>query len=135
MFNKIQFEQKTIEILGSKMSYIDEGEGDPIVFIHGVPTSKRVWRGIIPELSQSARCIAVDLIGLGQSDKPDIDYSIDDHVRYFTQFMEALNLENATLVMHAWGSVIGFSYAMHHPNKIKGLAFFESYPRDRKSVV
>ena len=76
------FESKYVEVLGSKMHYIDEGEGDPILFIHGNPTSSYLWRNIIPYVSDDARVIAVDLIGMGKSDKPDIDYRFVDHAKY-----------------------------------------------------
>jgi haloalkane dehalogenase len=122
-------ELKSVEVNGSSIKYFDEGEGDPVVFVHGVPTSSRIWRGILPKLCEGYRCIAPDLIGLGQSDKPDIEYTINDYIEYFTQFIEALNLEKVTLVLHAWGSIIGLSYAMSHPGKIKGIACFESYLR------
>lgn len=129
---------KFVEINGSKMHYIEAGKGDPIVFIHGVPTSSYLWRHIIPELSTYGRCIALDLIGMGQSDKPDIDYRVFDHIEYLTGFMKALDLKNVTLVMHAWGSVIGFEYAMQNPDNIKALAFLESHirpPSNREMVA
>ncbi len=120
------------EVLGHKIHYIDEGQGDPIVFIHGVPTSSYLWRNIISPLSKHHRCIALDLIGYGQSDKPDLEYSVRDHLSYFEGFMQALGLEKVTLVMHAWGSILGFDYAMKHPDKIHGLAFMESQLRPIK---
>ena len=72
------FESKYIEVNGSNIHYIDEGEGDPILFIHGNPTSSYIWRNIIPHLNKKARCIALDLIGMGKSDQPDIDYGFND---------------------------------------------------------
>lgn len=118
-----------VNVLGSKMHYIEQGNGNPILFLHGVPTSSYLWRNIIPHLSGLGRCIAVDLIGFGKSDKPDIDYSITDHIHYIEAFIKALNLKNITLVMHGWGSIIGFDYAMHHENNCKALVFYESYIR------
>lgn len=123
------FQSHTVDVFGSKMHYIDEGQGDVILFIHGVPTSSYLWRNIIPTMSTRARCIAVDLIGMGQSDKPDIAYRIFDHINYLEGFIEALGLKNVTLVMHAWGSVIGFDYAMRHQENIKALAFLEAHVR------
>ncbi|MDR3491169.1 MAG: haloalkane dehalogenase [Gammaproteobacteria bacterium] len=116
-----------IEVHGSKMHYTEEGAGNPILFLHGMPTSSFLWRNIIPVVSSLGRCIAVDLIGMGKSDKPDIDYSFSDHVRYIEKFIEALNLKNLIIVMHGWGSVIGFDYAMRHENNCRGLVFYESY--------
>lgn len=123
------FESKYVDVLGSKIHYVDEGSGDPMLFLHGVPTSNYVWRNIIPILSQDARCIAPDLIGMGKSDKPDIGYSIFDHIRYIEAFIEALQLKNITLVLHGWGSLIGFHYAMNHQENIKGIVFYESHVR------
>lgn len=114
-------------IKGSKIHYIEDGSGDPIVFLHGMPTSSYLWRNIIPALSDKAYCIAPDLIGMGQSDKPQIDYTIFDHIKYMEGFIEALQLENITFVLHGWGSIVGFDYARRHGNNIKALAFFESH--------
>jgi len=113
----------------SKIHYIEDGQGDPVVFLHGMPTSSYLWRNIIPSLADEARCIAPDLIGMGNSDKPDIDYTVFEHIRYIDGFIETLNLKNITLVLHGWGSVIGFDYARRHPNNVKALAFFESHVR------
>lgn len=118
-----------VDIYGAKMHYIEQGAGDPILFLHGVPASSYVWRNIIPHLTSLGRCIAPDLIGMGKSDKPDINYSIVDHIKYVDQFIESLKLKNITLVMHGWGSVIGFDYAMRHPENCKGLVFYEGYVR------
>ncbi len=123
------FKSHWADVLGSKLHYIEAGEGDPILFIHGIPTWSYMWRNVIPPLQKHGRCIAVDLIGMGKSDKPDIEYTVFDHIKYLTAFIEALNLKNVTLVMHAWGSVIGFHYAMQHPNNIKGLVFLEGHVR------
>lgn len=120
---------KTIEIKGSKMHYLEQGAGDPILFLHGMPVSSYVWRNIIPALSDQARCIAPDLIGMGESDKPDIDYRIFDHIKYIEELIAALDLKNITLVMHGWGSVIGFDYARRHEDNIKALVFFEAHVR------
>jgi len=118
-----------IDVLGSKMHYIKEGEGDPVLFLHGIPTSNYVWRNVIPHLSKHACCIAPDLIGMGKSDKPDIQYSVFDHIRYLEKFIEALQLKNITFVLHGWGSVIGLAYAMQHEKNVKAISFFESHIR------
>jgi len=120
------FESKYVEVLGSKMHYIDEGEGDPILFLHGNPTSSYLWRNIIPYVSDDGRAIAVDLIGMGKSDKPDIDYRFVDHAKYLEAFIEELELENITLVIHDWGSGLGFNYAANNEDNIKGIAFMEA---------
>lgn len=121
------YKSKYVDIYDSKIHYIDEGDGDPIVFLHGMPTSCYLWRNVIPSVVQHGRCIALDLIGMGKSDRPDLDYRADDFIRYFDEFIKSLKLKNITLVMHGWGSVIGFDYAMRNIENIKGLAFVESY--------
>jgi haloalkane dehalogenase len=126
---KYPFESHYAPIKGHKIHYIEEGKGSPILFLHGVPTWSYLWRNIIPGLSSSGRCIAPDLIGFGLSDKPEIDYTIFDHIDYIEAFIERLHLENITLVMHGWGSVIGFHYAMRHPENVKGLVFMEGHIR------
>ncbi|HLB42148.1 MAG TPA: haloalkane dehalogenase [Gammaproteobacteria bacterium] len=123
------YTSKYIEVEGSKLHYIEAGEGDPILFLHGVPTSSYLWRNILPYLSPLGRCIAPDLIGFGYSDKPNIDYSIQDHIRYIEQFIKILNLKKIILVMHGWGSVIGFHYATHHRTNCTGLVFYEAFLR------
>jgi len=124
--SEFPFKSNYIEVNGSKIHYIDEGEGDPILFLHGNPTSSYLWRNIIPHLKDKGRCIAPDLIGMGKSDKPDIDYSFFDHVKYIEGFIEKMNLQNITLVVHDWGSALGFHYAMRNETNVKGIAFMES---------
>jgi haloalkane dehalogenase len=123
------FESKFIEVLGSKMFYIDEGEGTPFLFLHGNPTSSYLWRNIIPHVKPLGRVIAVDLIGMGKSDKPDIDYRFSTHIRYIDEFIRQLDLKNIVLVIHDWGSGIGFNYAMNNETNIKGIVFMEAVIR------
>lgn len=118
-----------VDVLGSKMHYIEEGKGDPILFIHGIPTSSYLWRNVIPHLSILGRCIAPDLIGFGKSAKPNIAYTVFDHIHYIEKFIETLKLSNLTIIMHGWGSVIGFDYAMRHQKNCKGLVFYEAFLR------
>ena len=115
-----------IEVNGSKLHYLEAGVGDPILFLHGIPTSSYLWRKVIPHLSPLGRCIAPDLVGFGQSDKPDIDYSIFDHITYIEKLIEILQLKNITIVMHGWGSLIGFHYATMHENNCHALVFYEA---------
>ncbi|MBI3453189.1 MAG: haloalkane dehalogenase [Rhodospirillales bacterium] len=112
--------------MGARMHYVEEGIGDPILFIHGNPTSSYLWRNIIPHVSSQGRAIAVDLIGMGKSDKPDIDYRLVDHIRYLEGFIEALGLKNLTLAIHDWGSVLGMHYARRHAGNVKAIAFMEA---------
>lgn len=120
-----------VEVIGSRMHYVDEGRGDPILLLHGNPTWSYLWRNIIPHLSTVGRVVAPDLIGMGRSDKPDIPYRFFDHVRYLERFIAALDLRHVTLVIHDWGSVLGFHYAMRHESNVKGIAFMEANVRPR----
>jgi haloalkane dehalogenase len=120
------YESKYLEVKGSKIHYIEEGEGDPILFLHGNPMSNYLWRNIIPHLSSKGRCIAPDLIGMGKSDKPDIEYGFKDSYEYLEAFIEKMELKNVTLVIHDWGSGLGFKYAYNHQNNVKGIAFMEA---------
>lgn len=123
------YQSNYIDVLGAKIHYIEQGRGDPILFLHGMPASSYVWRNVIPHLSSLGQCIALDFIGMGKSDKPDIQYSVFDHIRYLEKFIDTLNLKRITFIMHGWGSIIGFDYAMKHLDKCKGLVFYESYIR------
>jgi haloalkane dehalogenase len=125
------FKSNYVEVHGSKMHYVDEGSGDPILFLHGNVTSSYLWRNIIPYMTSLGRCIAPDLIGMGKSDKPDLNYCFFDHVKYVEGFIESLDLKNITLVMHDWGSALGFHYAMRHEDNVKGIAFMEAILRPK----
>jgi haloalkane dehalogenase len=121
------YESKFVEVNGAKMHFVDTGgSGDPILMIHGQPTWSYLWRNVIPELEDSHRVIAVDLIGFGKSDKPNINYTIEEHAVYLKSFINALALENLTLVVHDWGGFLGFDYAAKNPNRVKALAFMET---------
>lgn len=121
------FEHKYVDVLDSRMAYIEVGEGEPILFLHGNPTSSYLWRNVIPHVQEQGRCIAPDLIGMGSSDKPDIEYSFADHARYLDAFIEALDLSDITLVLHDWGSGLGFHYARRHPDNVKAIVFMEAF--------
>jgi len=120
------FESKYVTVKGSNIHYIEEGEGDPILFLHGNPTSSYLWRNIIPHLSSQGRCIAPDLIGMGKSDKPDIDYGFHDTFAYLDAFIEKLDLQHVTLILHDWGSGLGFHYANLNRENVKAIAFMEA---------
>lgn len=124
-------EKQRIEVLGSEMAYVDAGEGDPIVFLHGNPTSSYLWRNVIPHVSGLGRCIAPDLIGMGDSDKvPGLDYRFVDHRRYLDAFLEGVGVENAvTLVVHDWGAALGFDWANRHRGSVAGIAYMEAIVR------
>jgi haloalkane dehalogenase len=120
------FESKYIEVMGSKMHYIDEGEGDPVLFLHGNPTSSYLWRNVIPYMTGKGRCIALDHIGMGKSDKPDINYGFVDSYNYLEGFIEELGLKNITLILHDWGAMMGFHYANMNRDNIKAIVFMEA---------
>jgi haloalkane dehalogenase len=121
-------------VLGSEMAYVDVGEGDPIVFLHGNPTSSYLWRNVIPHLAGLGRCIAPDLIGMGDSDKlphsgPD-SYTFVEHRRYLDGLLDALGVrERVTLVIHDWGSALGFDWANRHRAAVRGIAYMEALVR------
>jgi len=126
------FESKYMEVKGSKIHYIDEGHGDPVLFIHGNPTSSYIWRNIIPYITPDARAIAVDLIGFGKSDKPDINYGFRDTYAYLEAFIEKLGLQNVTIVVQDWGSGLGFHYANLHRKNIKAIVFMEAMFKQKR---
>jgi haloalkane dehalogenase len=120
--------RRRVAVLDTEMSYVDTGQGDPIVFLHGNPTSSYLWRNIIPYLSPYGRCLAPDLVGMGQSGKsPGQAYRFVDHARYLDAWFEALNLtSHVTLVVHDWGSALGFHRATRYPEQIKAIAYMEA---------
>lgn len=120
------YPSKYIEVRGAKMHYVESGSGHPILLLHGNPTNVYIWRNIIPHLTNYGRVIAVDLIGFGKSDKPDIEYRFVDHAAFLEGFIERMGLRNITLVLHDWGSALGFDYASRHPANVRALAFFEA---------
>lgn len=113
---------------GDNMAYIEAGnpDGPVVVLVHGNPTSAYLWRNVIPHLDQDSRIIAVDLVGMGQSAKPDIDYRLSDHAAYFQGFMETMGLTDVVLVLHDWGGGVGLDYAAKNPQNIRGIAHFEA---------
>ena len=123
--------RRTVDVLDSEMRYVDTGDGDPVVFLHGNPTSSYLWRNVIPHLSGQARCLAPDLIGMGDSGKaPGGSYRFADHARYLNAWFDALRLtERVVLVGHDWGSALGFDWACRHPDRVKGVAYMEGIVR------
>lgn len=120
------FQSQYLQVLGSNMHYVDEGEGNVILLLHGNPESIYSWRNVIPHLTPHARVIAVDLIGMGKSDKPPIDYYFTEHSAYLSEFINLMGLENITIVGHDWGSGLAFHYATEHQDNVSGLVFFEA---------
>ena len=129
--SEFRYEKKYIEVLGSEMAYVDTGSGDPIVFLHGNPTSSYLWRNIIPHLEGLGRCIAPDLIGMGDSSKlepsgPD-RYTFVEHRKYLDALFDAIGVtDNVVFVIHDWGSALGFDWAYRHQNAVRGIAYMEA---------
>jgi haloalkane dehalogenase len=126
--------RKKLELLNTSMSYADTGSGDPVVFLHGNPTSSYLWRNIIPHVAPLARCIAPDLVGMGASGKSTTGtYRFVDHARHLDEFFDGLNLKSkVTLVVHDWGSALGFYWASRHREAVKGIAYMEAIVRPLK---
>lgn len=120
--------RKKVKVLDGEMSYVDVGQGDPIIFLHGNPTSSYLWRNVITPLVGKGRCLAPDLIGMGDSMKiPGCEYRFVDHVKYLDAWFEALELnENITLVIHDWGSALGFHRAFRYPDSIRAIVYMEA---------
>jgi haloalkane dehalogenase len=123
--------RKYIPVLDTQMAYVDVGQGDPIVFLHGNPTPSYLWRNIIPYLLPLGRCLAPDFVGMGNSAAaPDGNYRFFDHQRYLDAWFDALGIvENAILVVHDWGSALGFSWAQRHPERVKAIVYMEAIVR------
>ena len=120
----------TVEVLDSFMSFSDAGAGDvPVVFLHGNPTSSYLWRHVIPYVAGQARCLAPDLIGMGESGKPDIAYRLADHARYLDAWFDALGLGEVVIVGHDWGGALGMDWAARHPGRVRGIAVIETFLR------
>ncbi len=134
MISSAAHPKRKIEVLGHEMAYVEMGEGDPILFLHGNPTSSYLWRNVMPLLADQGRCIAPDLIGMGDSDKLEPSgperYQFVEHRRYLDAFLDALGIrQRATLVIHDWGSALGFDWAHRHPDAVLGIAYMEAIVR------
>jgi haloalkane dehalogenase len=124
------YERRRLAVLDSQMRYVEVGVGDPIVLLHGNPTSSYLWRNVIPHLDGRGRCLAPDLIGMGGSGKaPGGQYRFVDHARYLDAWFEGLDLRRVTLVMHDWGSALGFHWANRHRDRVKALVYMEAIVR------
>ena len=123
------YEPKYININGARLRYFDEGHGDPIIFIHGIPVWSYVWRNVMPHLEKDARVIALDLPGFGGSERGPAGQPVKtlvDHERYFEAFVDKLGLKNITLVIHDLGGGVGLIYAGRHPGNVRAIAFGET---------
>jgi haloalkane dehalogenase len=135
MMSEAPLEKSFVEVLGRRMAFHTRGEGAPILFLHGNPTSSYLWRDVIPELEGHGRLIAPDLIGMGDSDKlPDVQpdtYTFKTHRDYLTAFIDAVipGTEKVLLVLHDWGSALGFDWANRNRDRVRGIAYMESIVR------
>src|SRR5215467_1694543 len=126
--------RRRLSVLDTEISYVDVGEGKPVVFLHGNPTSSYLWRNIIPYVSGLGRCLAPDLVGMGDSAKmPSRTYRFVDHSRYLDAWFETLGLtRDVILVVHDWGSALGFHRAFRYPDQIKAIAYMEAIALPRR---
>ena len=125
------YERKRVAVLDTEMAYVETGEGDPVVFLHGNPTSSYLWRNVIPHVEPHARCLAPDLVGMGDSGgAPDAPYRFVDHARYLDGWFETLGLaRNVTLIGHDWGGALGFYWAYRNPERVRSIAYMETIVR------
>ena len=129
-----RYPKQTVRVHGRSMSYVEVGSGDPIVFLHGNPTSSYLWRNVIPHLEERGRCIAPDLIGMGDSDKLEESgadrYRFVEHRHYLDGLLDALGVrQSVTFVIHDWGSALGFDWANRHRDAVAGIAYMEAIVR------
>ena len=128
--SEFKYIKKYLEVYGKRMAFVNEGEGDPTVFLHGNPTSSYLWRNIMPYAEGSGRVIAPDLIGMGDSEKLDNpgtnSYTFQEHAKYLYKLFEKLDLNNVNLVIHDWGSALGFNWTRLNPSKVKSIIYMEA---------
>ena len=132
--NAAELPKSFVEVKGKRMAYVEMGEGDPVVFLHGNPTSSYLWRNIMPHVAGQARCLAPDLIGMGDSDKLDDpgagSYRFVEHREYLDGFLDAVGLGgNAVFVIHDWGSALGFDWGNRHRDRVRGFCYMEALVR------
>lgn len=122
------FESRYVTVEGYRIHYVEEGSREPVLFIHGNPTSSYIWRNILPKVARETgrRCLALDLLGFGKSAKPDVDYSLSLHARIVAGFIDGLGLKNLVLVLQDWGGPLGMHYAVRNPRNIAGVALMET---------
>jgi haloalkane dehalogenase len=123
-----RYKRKRITVLDTEIAYVDTEAGAPVVFLHGNPTSSYLWRNVIPHVEGFGRCLAPDLVGMGDSGKaPRGSYRFVDHARYLDAWFDALGLtRDVTLVVHDWGSALGFHWAQRNPQRVRGIAYMEA---------
>ncbi len=127
------YPRRRVRVLDSEIAYVDTGAGVPVVFLHGNPTSSYLWRNVLPEVEGGARCLAPDLIGMGESgDAPGGAYRFVDHAKYLDAWFDALDLsQDVVLVGHDWGCALAFHWARRHPDRVAGMVYFEGVVKTR----
>jgi haloalkane dehalogenase len=123
------FADRDIPVGGTTMHCVEAGSGQPVVFLHGNPTSSHLWRAVLPRLAGDRRYIALDLIGMGGSGKPAIDYTLAEHIDYVTAVLDVLGLDEVIFVAHDWGVAICLDFLRRHPDRVAGVAFMEGHLR------
>ena len=118
-----------VDVLDSTMFYHETGSGTPLVFLHGNPSSSHSWRQVLARIGRPGRLLAPDLIGMGDSGKPDVEYRLADHARYLDAWFDRLGLDDVVLVGHDWGGALAFDWAARHPDRTHGVAFMETIIR------
>src|SRR5262245_17364223 len=136
MISAQEHPKQFVDVLGKRMAYVEMGQGQPIVFQHGNPTSSYLWRNVMPHVAGLGRCVALDLIGMGDSQKLENSgperYTFVEHARYFDAALAALGVTNdVTLVLHDWGSALGFDWANKHRHRVKGACYMQPIVRPR----
>jgi haloalkane dehalogenase len=126
-----RYARRRMRVLDTEMAYVDGGAGDPVVFLHGNPTSSYLWRNVMPHVESMARCLAPDLVGMGESGKaPAGSYRFVDHARYLDAWFDAVGLvSQVTLVAHDWGSALGFHWTRRFPGRVRALVYMEAIVR------
>jgi len=126
-----RYPRRRVRVLDTEMAYVDAGAVDPVVFLHGNPTSSYLWRNVMPHVEPLARCLAPDLVGMGQSGKnPGGSYRLVDHARYLDAWFDALDLRSrVTVVGHDWGSALAFHWAKRFPERVRALVYMEAIVR------
>lgn len=124
------YDRRRVAVLDTDLAYVETGAGAPVVFLHGNPTSSYLWRNVIPHVESLGRCLAPDLVGMGRSGRtPAGTYRFIDHARYLDAWFDGLALRDVTLVVHDWGSALGFDWARRHPGRVKGIVYMEAIVR------
>jgi haloalkane dehalogenase len=127
--NTGEADMPTVEVLNSWMHYEESGVGPTYVFLHGNPTSSYLWRNVMPALTHPARRLAPDLVGMGRSGKPAIEYRFADHARYLAAWFDTLSLDDVVLVGHDWGGALACDWAARHPERVRGVVLLETILR------